>query len=47
MAILVTAAGLAIAARFLYWRKETLQEQQEDGPDSRKSSEEDAKEYFI
>lgn len=51
--IFVMVAGLAIAARFLYRRKETFQKQevkavkQEDSPDSQKASEENTKEYFI
>lgn len=51
--IFVMVAGLAIAARFLYRRKETFQNQevkavqQEDSRDSQKASEENTKEYFI
>lgn len=53
VAIFVVVAGLAIAARFLYRRKETFQNQevkavtQEDSPESQRASEENTKEYFI
>lgn len=51
--IFVTVAGLAVAARFLYRRKETFQKpdvkavKQEDSPDSPKASEHNRKEFFI
>lgn len=50
VAIFVVVAGLAVAARFLYRRKETFQNQEvkaEDSPDSQRASEENRKEYFI
>lgn len=48
VAIFVTAAGLAAAARFLYRRKETFATPgQEDGRHCQKASEENTKECFI
>ena len=52
MVIFVMVAGLAIAARYLYRRKETFPKQeakavkQEGSPDSQRASE-DNTEYFI
>lgn len=58
MVIFVIVAGLAVAARFLYRRKETYRNREakkDEGPDfpfssqaeSQNASEENPKEYFI